>query len=58
MIDKSYGKFYIYCDGCGEELETADTFDEALSLIDAEGWTTKRLDTEWAHLCPKCEKEV
>jgi len=58
MIDKSYGKFYIACDGCGEELETADTFDEALSLIDAEGWETKRLGTDWINLCPTCAKEV
>jgi Fe2+ or Zn2+ uptake regulation protein len=58
MIDKSYGKFYIACDGCGEELETADTFDEAKSRIDAEGWKTIKMDNEWAHLCPKCEKEI
>jgi hypothetical protein len=57
MIDKSYGKFYIACDGCGEELETADTFDEALSRIDAEGWETKRMGTDWINLCPTCAKE-
>jgi len=58
MIDKSYGKFYISCDGCGEELETADTFDEAKSRIDAEGWKTIKMDNEWVHLCPNCEKEI
>jgi len=58
MIDKSYGKFYIACDGCGEELETADTFDEAKGRIDAEGWKTIKMDNEWAHLCPNCEKEI
>jgi hypothetical protein len=42
MIDKIYGKFYAICDGCGEELDPTDTFDEAKSQADAEGWETKR----------------
>ena len=58
MIDKSYGKFYTTCDGCGEELDPTDTFDEAKSQADAEGWETKRLGTEWINLCPTCAKDV
>ena len=58
MIDKSYGKFYTTCDGCGEELDPTDTFDEAKSQADAEGWETKRMGTDWVNLCPTCAKEV
>lgn len=58
MIDKSYGKFYTTCDGCGEELDPADTFDDARNQLEVEGWETKRLDTEWANLCPTCAEEV
>lgn len=58
MIDKIYGKFYAICDGCGEELDPTDTFDEAKSQADAEGWETKRMGTDWINLCQTCVKEV
>ncbi len=58
MIDKIYGKFYTICDGCEEELGPTDTFDEAKSLADAEGWEVKRMGTDWVNLCPTCAKEV
>lgn len=58
MIDKSYGKFYTTCDMCEEELDPTDTFDEAKSQVDEEGWTTKKVETEWVNLCPTCAKEV
>lgn len=58
MIDKSYGKYYTTCDGCGEELDPTDTFDEAKSRVDAEGWKTIRMGTDCVNLCPTCAKEV
>ena len=58
MIDKQYGKFYTTCDGCGDELAPTDTFDEARDQLELEGWETKRIESDWANLCPSCAKEV
>lgn len=58
MINKIYGEFYALCDGCGEELGPSDTFEEAKSQIDDEGWDTKRVGGDWVSLCPTCIKEM
>ena len=58
MIDKIYGKFHIICDGCGEELDPSDTFDEAKDQLDDEGWDTKNVGGDWVNLCPNCIKEM
>jgi hypothetical protein len=56
MIDKRYGKFYPTCDGCGEELEPCDSFDEAKESMRDAGWEYSRQFE--SNLCPICQKEV
>lgn len=58
MISKEYGKYYISCDGCEQELEPAPTFGEALDRIEAEGWSTTKIGDEWVNLCKTCQEDV
>ena len=61
MIDKSYGRYQLVCDICGNETaESFDSFDEAVDYKQEEGWTSERgeqLDFKdgWIDLCPNCK---
>lgn len=61
-IEREYGKWIPTCDGCGEQLETCDTFDEALDELKVAGWSREYIDNgmddgEWINLCPACQRE-
>ena len=61
MIDKSYGRYQLVCDICGDETtECFDTFDEAVDYKQEEGWTSERgeqldLKDGWIDACPSCK---
>jgi len=61
MIDKSYGRYQLVCDICGEETAARfDSFDEMLDYKMEQGWESKRgeqLDFKdgWIDLCPICK---
>lgn len=59
MIDREYGKYFLACDICGEEVKDFDSFDDALDYKDEEGWISDRgeqLDLKygWIDICPSC----
>lgn len=55
MKYKEYGKYTLVCDICGacvdEEYETfQDTVDARKDL----GWKSRKIDGDWADICPDC----
>jgi hypothetical protein len=49
--------FNTSCDHCShdEDLDNADTFQEAVDEIKSQGWRITRLaNGEWDHTCPDC----
>jgi len=61
MIDSGYrGLIYGYipiCDGCYDEAESEESFEDAVQAIRDYGWQTIRNeeDTDWLNYCPDCE---
>lgn len=57
MISKEYGKYTLVCDICGAGTdEDFDAFQDAVDARENMGWKSKRLDGEWADVCPDCTK--
>jgi len=61
MIDREYGKYFLACDICGEEIAGFETFQDALDYKISEGWESKcgeQLDLQygWIDVCPNCQK--
>ena len=61
MIDSEYGKYFLACDICGEEITGFETFQDVLDYKESEGWGSKRgeqLDSQdgWIDVCPNCQK--
>ena len=57
MIDKEYGKFFINCDICGTTHRYKfNSFNEAKTEADSDGWKFKKVDGEWESYCPDCQK--
>ena len=60
MIDSEYGKYFLACDICGEEITGFETFQDALDYKISEGWGSKRgeqldLKDGWIDVCPNCQ---
>jgi len=56
MIDKTYGKYDLECDSCGESEVNMDSFDDALNYAKENGWKIKKINGEWKHYCPDCNE--
>lgn len=55
MIDRSRGDITFECDSCAETLETeTSAFGLAWTKAKSEGWTVRKIGTEWVHKCPNC----
>jgi len=55
MISKEYGKFTLSCDICGSASEKEyDTFQDAIDAKKDIGWQSKKIDDQWADVCPDC----
>ena len=57
MIERIQGFFVPTCDGCGEELGMADSFNEARDSVRDAGWRSippENKHGEWVNLCPEC----
>jgi len=62
MIVSEYGKFTLVCDVCGEEVDNFDSFDDALTYIQQNGWEsdfgeTLDLQDDIIDICPNCLEE-
>lgn len=46
----------ITCDGfqCHEYIEEEGSFADAWNSAKADGWTSKKLGSEWFNYCPSC----
>ena len=55
MIDARYGKHVPVCDGCEEELPMEDTWGEAVTAMEEEGW--KYYPSEGTNLCQACQED-
>jgi len=61
MVDIEYGKYFLACDICGEEITGFETFGDVLGYKISEGWGSKRgeqldLKDGWIDVCPRCQK--
>lgn len=57
MLDRVHGLIVFECDGlkCHEALETeTNNFNEARDMLAEAGWETRRIDSEWQHICYDC----
>lgn len=58
MMHYDRGLIVFECDDCDEILETGtDTFSEAIEKSRAEGWSAKRYEGGWEHLCRGCSHD-
>lgn len=57
-IEKEYGTFIPYCDGCGDRLYHADVFEDARTIVQEANWVTKRIDDAWVIFCPTCQEDM
>lgn len=56
MIIKEYGKCYLECDICNEEVEKEfKYFDEIVDYKKQNGWKSKKINGEWVEICPICQ---
>lgn len=55
--NKQEGYFVAICDECDFvcDLEDAETFDDALSEIESDGWTKSKEGERWVNCCPDCQ---
>ncbi len=55
MLDRQAGWFVVECDKCAETFDTEEAeFYKALGSIKCEGWTSRKIGSEWTHSCPSC----
>ena len=55
MISKEYGKYTLICDICRAGTdEEYETFQDAVDAREDFGWKSKKIDGDWADLCPDC----
>lgn len=55
MKYKEYGKYTLICDICGEGSEEEyENFQAAKDAGKNIGWKTRKIDGEWADICPDC----
>lgn len=55
MIHRQGGRIQIECDACDEVFKgDSGEWDEVWPEAKSEGWTTRKIGTEWLHRCPSC----
>jgi len=56
VIDVAYGLYFVYCDGCGRDIDgTYSDFEDALDGMKAQDWkSVKEAPDIWMNYCPKC----
>lgn len=58
MIETIYGRRKeVTCDNCGDGFECED-FEDAMRIMNADGWKKSNKTGEWRHYCPECVKEA
>lgn len=56
MIEKTFNKYRIICDNCGEDGQyDYESFHEAVDNKKEEGFISKKYDNGWKDLCPNCK---
>jgi len=55
MIDKSYGKYALFCDVCGEMEDNFETFQDVIDGAKELGWVTQKVDKGLEDVCPNCK---
>ncbi len=51
------GGFVATCDVCGEEkFADVEAVAWAVDHIKKEGWSVKKIEGEWEHMCPTCQE--
>jgi len=56
MIDKSYGRYQLICDICGEQFEESfETFQDVVEGKDTLGWKSQKTSKGWEDTCPICK---
>lgn len=56
MIDRQHNKILIECDSCNEVFEGHEHADwnDVWNGAKRDGWTSRKIASEWLHGCPKC----
>ncbi len=55
MKYKEYGKYTLICDICGASSdEKYENFQDAKDARKNLGWKSRKIDGEWADICPEC----
>jgi len=47
--------FEVCCDECLCSIDCTGTFQQTMDYIRDEGWKSRKIDDEWAHVCPDCQ---
>lgn len=54
-IISEYGRYIPVCDVCGKSLPAQDYFEDAVQVMQEEGWTSVRLGGgEYENMCEDC----
>lgn len=56
-MTRQYDKCVFQCDAthCHDTFETGESlFELALILAQEDGWASRKMKSEWLHLCPDC----
>jgi len=56
MIQKDYDEWYIICDNCEERSTAFDSFNEAVDGKQEAGFTSRKIDGQWADICDECSE--
>lgn len=57
MIDRSYGRFELVCDICGEVADDDfETFHDAVDYKKSEEWKSIKVGVDWQDTCPNCQR--
>ena len=55
MKYKEYGKYTLVCDICGASVdEEYESFQGAEDARKDLGWKSRKIDGDWADICPDC----
>lgn len=55
MKYKEYGKYTLVCDICGASVdEEYKTFQDTEDARKDLGWKSRKIDGDWADICPDC----
>ena len=55
MKYKEYGKYTLICDICGASSdEKYENFQDAKDARKNLGWKSRKIDGDWADICPDC----